>query len=170
MRRKRSNNNAQKLGLYSTDVVVESLGETKKAYAKCRQGFFQAVNPEDAVEESICEDAVENFWRRRRVRRAESAVTREVTEEAADPGLLDLLRNPKVDDLEVLPTTSPKTEVREKVLAVAEQMSRAETRYDRRFYKAVATLYMIKALKIRLDLGAGSFPQFPKSKGDSGES
>jgi hypothetical protein len=154
--------NAQKLGLYSTDVVITRLGETQEDYAACRQGLFQALNPEDAVEEAVCEDAVENFWRRQ-VRRSESQVTREMVEAGPDPRLSDLLKEPKGDDLQFAPATSPESQLREVVVAVSEKMSRAESRYDRRFYRAISTLYIIKGLKAKIGLAVDA--QLPQPGG-----
>jgi hypothetical protein len=163
--------NAREWGLYSSDVVVAELGETKEDYEVCRQGFVKAFNPEDAVEEAICDDVVTNWWRRRRVRRSESDAIRASSATSASSMLSGLLKESKSgDDLESLPVSSGNSQAAESVLAISSQMSRAETRYDRGFYRAVSTLWTIKALKAKIGLAADSMPQLPASKGDSGES
>lgn len=163
--------NARTLGLYSSDVVIPKLGESSEEYAACREGFLQAVIPENALEEALFEDIVENWWRRRRVRRCESKAIRQVNAGIVDSMLSSLNKptRPGFDELDDLMSDSGDGQHEKGVLAISAKMSHAETRYDRRFYKAVVTLYMIKGLNAKLALAADSLPQLPdRNKGSEG--
>jgi hypothetical protein len=53
-----------------------SLGEREQDLDEIREGVRATFRPANKVEAGLCEDAVENWWRRRRVRRCETAQIR----------------------------------------------------------------------------------------------
>ncbi|MGH9498281.1 MAG: hypothetical protein ACRD3L_03995 [Terriglobales bacterium] len=65
--------NALKDGLFSKDIVIESLGELKKDFKRLKKEMWDTLQPASALEEMLVADIIENWWRRQRVRRAESA-------------------------------------------------------------------------------------------------
>src|SRR6202521_5106549 len=65
--------NALKDGLFSKDIVIESVGERKEDFERLKKEMWDLFQPASALEEMLVADIVENWWRRQRVRRAESA-------------------------------------------------------------------------------------------------
>jgi len=64
--------------------------------------------------------------------------------------------------LEGLNVAKKQVERGEAAMHISEKLSHAETRYDRRLYKAYATLYTIKFQQARLALAIDSAPQLPE--------
>ena len=71
--KKRSGLNAGKDWLFSKEPVVTAAGETVEEFKKLEARAWDSVRPTDFIEEIWLSDVVVNFWRRQRVRRAESA-------------------------------------------------------------------------------------------------
>jgi hypothetical protein len=65
--------NALKDGLFSKDIVIKSAGERKEDFERLKKEMWDLFQPASALEEMLVADIVENWWRRQRVRRAESA-------------------------------------------------------------------------------------------------
>ncbi len=65
--------NALKDGLFSKDIVIESLKERKEDFEQLKKEMWDLFQPASALEEILVADTIENWWRRQRVRRAESA-------------------------------------------------------------------------------------------------
>jgi hypothetical protein len=71
--KQKSRLNAQKDGLFSKEVVVTAAGERVKDFARFKAWVWDSVQPEDAIQEILTSDLVDNWWRRQRVRRCQSA-------------------------------------------------------------------------------------------------
>jgi len=65
--------NALKDGLFSKDIVIETVGERKEDFERLKKEMWDLFQPKSTLEEMLVADIVENWWRRQRVRRAESA-------------------------------------------------------------------------------------------------
>jgi hypothetical protein len=65
--------NALKNGLFSRDIVVAAAGEVVEDFELLKEAVFGSVQPGDAVDVMLAEDLVENWWRRQRVRRSQTA-------------------------------------------------------------------------------------------------
>lgn len=65
--------NALKDGSFSKDIVIESVGERKEDFERLKKEMWDLFQPKSALEEMLVADIVENWWRRQRVRGAESA-------------------------------------------------------------------------------------------------
>jgi hypothetical protein len=65
--------NALKDGLFSKDIVIEGLEERKEDFERLKKEMWDLFQPKSALEEMLVADIVQNWWRRQRVRRAESA-------------------------------------------------------------------------------------------------
>src|SRR5215831_1884639 len=65
--------NALKDGLFANDIVIESLGERNEDFQRFKKKLWDQFQPTNPLKESLVSDFVENWWRRQRVRRAESA-------------------------------------------------------------------------------------------------
>jgi hypothetical protein len=68
--------NALHDGLFSKDIVIESAGERKEDFERVKKEIWDFFQPTSALEKMLVADFVENWWRRQRVRRAESAELR----------------------------------------------------------------------------------------------
>jgi len=69
----KSRRNALKNGLFAKDLVVTAAGESIEDFESFKTSVWNSVKPDGAVEEMLTDDLVANWWRRQRVRRAESA-------------------------------------------------------------------------------------------------
>ncbi len=65
--------NALSFGLSSKDIIVDSAGERPEDFEALKARMWDFFNPVDSLEEMLVTDIVENYWRRRRVRRCETA-------------------------------------------------------------------------------------------------
>jgi hypothetical protein len=65
--------NALKDGLFSKDLVIESLGERKEDLERLKKKMWDYFQPANACTEMLVANIVEDRWRQQRVRRAESA-------------------------------------------------------------------------------------------------
>jgi hypothetical protein len=63
--------NAFRDGIFSRQVVIEELGETREHFDQVRASFFDWIQPHGALEEQMAMDYTENLFVRERVRRAE---------------------------------------------------------------------------------------------------
>lgn len=64
--------NALRDGLFSQDIVIESAGERVADFEALKKHMWEFLNPMNPLEEMLVTDIVENYWRRRRVRRCET--------------------------------------------------------------------------------------------------
>jgi hypothetical protein len=71
--KKKSGQNALKNGFFSKDVVVTAAGERVEDFESFEAAVWDWAQPDDFMQEILTNDFVENWWRRRRVRRCESA-------------------------------------------------------------------------------------------------
>src|SRR5216684_369039 len=71
--KKTSGQNALKSGFFSKDVVVTAAGERVGDFESFKAAVWDWAQPDDFVQEILTNDFVENWWRRQRVRRCESA-------------------------------------------------------------------------------------------------
>jgi hypothetical protein len=106
--------NALKDGLYSKELVVTAIGESAEEFERIHNWVWNSVQPEDALEAIYTEDVVQNWWRRQRVRRSESAEiqNRAETKETYDTYLHDEVESLKLRfqfRLEQYKSTTPST-------------------------------------------------------------
>ena len=92
--------NALKDGLFSKDLVIESVGERKADFERLKKEMWDLFQPASALEEILVADIVENWWHRQRVRRAESADLRNRLDTSS---IRDKLR--RYDEIEPLKAT-----------------------------------------------------------------
>jgi len=67
--------NAQKHGLFSQEIIIESAGERLEDFEQFKRKIWDDYQPAGAMEELFVTDIVENAWRRLRVRRCETTET-----------------------------------------------------------------------------------------------
>jgi hypothetical protein len=68
--------NATREGLFSRQVVIEQLGEKQSDFDDIKEQLWDVLQPTNALEEMLVQDFLENWWRRERIRRAETAELR----------------------------------------------------------------------------------------------
>jgi hypothetical protein len=68
--------NATREGLFSRQVVIEQLGEKQRDFDDMKEQLWDVLQPTNALEEMLVQDFLENWWRRERIRRAETAELR----------------------------------------------------------------------------------------------
>src|SRR3954469_19777942 len=68
--------NATREGLFSRQVVIEQLGEKQSDFDDLKEQLWDSLQPTNALEEMLVQDFLENWWRRERIRRAETAELR----------------------------------------------------------------------------------------------
>jgi hypothetical protein len=86
-----------KSGFFSKDVVVTAAGERVGDFESFKAAVWDWAQPDDFVQEILTNDFVENWWRRQRVRRCESA---ELTNRPGDIRIHDFY--PRSDEIEAL--------------------------------------------------------------------
>jgi len=89
--------NAVKDGLFSKELVIESAGEQQEDFDKLKAAVWDFFQPANLLEEMLVADFVENWWRRQRIRRLESAELKNRIETLAIRRLLQCS-----DEVEVL--------------------------------------------------------------------
>jgi hypothetical protein len=97
--KKRIKLNALKLGLFSEQVVIESVGERSEDFEEFKKQVWEYYQPSNAIEEMLASDIVDNAWRRRRVRQCE---TTELNSRIESQEIRDRLEC--LDDVEKLKT------------------------------------------------------------------
>ena len=121
--------NARKDGLYSKDLVIESLGERQEVLDNRENEVSDFFGPENIIEESLSKDYVYNEWWRERVRRAASAElknrlqpfwTRDMADRLEELESLKAKFNFLVDNLKAAGKTNPPLDKRE-ILAELEE-------------------------------------------------
>ncbi len=65
--------NALKDGIFSSQVIVTAIGERAEDFEKLQKRVLDYFKPANIVEEMLVVDLVENWWRRQRIKRVESA-------------------------------------------------------------------------------------------------
>ena len=68
--------NATQDGLFSRQVVIEQLGEQQAHFQSIKRRIWDVLKPTNVVEETLVQDFIESWWRRQRIRRAETAELR----------------------------------------------------------------------------------------------
>lgn len=63
--------NAVKDAIFSSEIVVESAGESLGDFEKLRNELWDYLQPQTPIEQMLATDVIENRWRLQRVRRAE---------------------------------------------------------------------------------------------------
>ena len=71
--KRESRQNALKNGLFAKNIVVTAAGERIADFERFTEWVWNSVDPDGAVEATVTDDYVCNWWRRQRVRRCESA-------------------------------------------------------------------------------------------------
>jgi len=74
--KQRSRLNALSDGIFTKELVLEAAGERMKDFEEIKASIWDYFQPEDILQEILAADVVENWWRRQRVRRCESAALR----------------------------------------------------------------------------------------------
>jgi hypothetical protein len=64
--------NAVKDGIYSDEIVIESLGERREEFEEIKDAFWNHFRPADALNEMLVGEVIGNVWRRKRLRRVEA--------------------------------------------------------------------------------------------------
>lgn len=71
--KQRAAQNAVRDGIFSRQIVVRELGETREQFDDLKRSVFECIQPEGALEAQWAMDLTENLFVRERVRRAEEA-------------------------------------------------------------------------------------------------
>jgi hypothetical protein len=71
--KKKAAQNAIQAGLFSRQVVIEQLGEKHAKFERIQNLVREVLRPSNTVEEILVADFTENWWRRERIRRAETS-------------------------------------------------------------------------------------------------
>jgi hypothetical protein len=71
--KKKAAQNAIQDGLFSRQVVIEQLGEKQAKFERMQKLVRKILRPLNTIEEMLAADVIENWWRRERMRRAETS-------------------------------------------------------------------------------------------------
>jgi hypothetical protein len=144
--------NAVKDGLFAKELVLNKAGE-QEDFDKMKNEFWDCTKPQNAIEERAVVDAIHNRWWMERVRRAQSIAVKELleTEKVTSLNLADLEQD--LDDMDPAQFKQSTVQWTTDILAQFDRFSRAETTFERRYYRALAMLSAMRqaASKSELD-------------------
>jgi hypothetical protein len=161
--------NALKDGLFSKELVLKQAGERQEDFDKLKNEFWDCIKPENAIEERAVVDAVHNRWWMERVRRAQAVAVKELlgAEKVISLNASDLEQD--IEDMDLSQFNQARVQWTMAILAEFDRFSRAESAFERRYYRALAMLSaMRRAANSKSDLDSRAVSEDTTKSSDSG--